>query len=260
VVLLSAAYSGGEVQAVVSVVRGSLFDEEAVRQGLDDRGWLATHVLAHQQVLDALVATGQPLVPMRFCTIYPDAAALRSSLARYGGAFAAELARQTGKQEWGVKQTVDLTALQLAIANGHPALAAVGAGNAAYAEIERLRKQIAGMSVGAAFLIKKKLANLIGEQAQAIAFGVADATLHALRDAALDAVTSDLPKDRPEVCLNAAFWIETAQYGLFLAQLEQLGETFGPLGVRYELSGPWPPHHFLNLELEPDIAGDGGQA
>jgi hypothetical protein len=236
----------GELLAVISSVRAELFNEDAVRRGLDDRIWLAAYVLAHQQVLDALVATGQGVIPMRFCTIYPDAVALSASLARHGAALAAELARQHGKQEWGVKQVVDIQALQAAIGSGHPALADV----AADAEIERLRKQIAGMSAGAAFLLKKKLTNLVAERAQAIAFGVADATLRALCSAALDVVTSDLPKDRPEVCLNASFWVETARYGEFVAQLEQLAGTFGSVGVRYELSGPWPPHHFLQLSFE----------
>jgi hypothetical protein len=241
-----AALVVGSVQAVVSVVRDELFNEQAVRIGLEDSHWLAAHVLAHQQVLDALVATKLPVVPMRFCTIYPDISELCDSLRRFNAAFTAELERQRGKQEWGVKEIVDIQALQSAIAQGHATLAAV----AQDGEIERLRKQIAGMSVGAAFLLKKKLTNLIADRAQTIAFAVADETLRVLSDVAVDSVTSDLPKDRPEVCLNAAFWIETARYDEFMGQLEHLAGTFGPVGVRYELSGPWPPHHFLHLELE----------
>ncbi len=236
----------GSVQAVVSVVRYELFHEQAVRAGLENSNWLATQVLAHQQVLDALVATKLPVVPMRFCTIYPDILELCDSLRRYNAAFAAELQRQRGKQEWGVKQVVDIPTLQAAIAQGHPTLAAVVQDG----EIERLRKQIASMTAGAAFLLKKKLANLIAERAQTIAFAVADETLHRLCAAAVDSVTSDLPKDRPEVCLNAAFWVETARYAEFEGQLEQLAGTFGPVGVRYEMSGPWPAHHFLHLHLE----------
>ena len=236
----------GDVQAVVSFVRDELFNEQAVRLGLENSSWLATHVLAHQQVLDALVATKLPVIPMRFCTIYPDTNELCDSLRRYNAAFVAELERQRGKQEWGIKQIVDIHALQSAVAQGHPALAAVVQDG----EIERLRKQIAGMSAGAAFLLKKKLTNLIADRAQTFAFAVADETLRVLGNAAVDTVTSDLPKDRPEVCLNAAFWVETERYDDFVGQLEQLAEAFGPVGVRYELSGPWPPHHFLHLELE----------
>lgn len=236
----------GNVQAVVSVVRNELFNEQAVRIGLENSNWLAVQVLAHQQVLDALAATKLPVVPMRFCTIYPDILELCDSLRRYNAAFAAELQRQRGKQEWGVKQIVDIHALQSAIAQGQPTLAPIMQDG----EIERLRKQIAGMSTGAAFLLKKKLTNLIAERAQTIAFAVADETLRQLSDVAVDSVTSDLPKDRPEVCLNAAFWVETAHYDEFMAQLEQLAGAFGSVGVRYELSGPWPPHHFLHLDLE----------
>ena len=236
----------GNVQAVISVVRNDLFNEQVVRIGLENSNWLAAHVLAHQQVLDALVATKQPVVPMRFCTIYPDIVELCDSLRRYNAAFSAELQRQRGKQEWGVKQIVDIHALQTAIAEGQPTLAAV----AQDGEIERLRKQIAGMSTGAAFLLKKKMTNLIAERAQTIAFAVAGETLRSLSDVAVDSITSDLPKDRPEVCLNAAFWVETARYGEFMEQLEQLAGAFGPVGIRYELSGPWPPHHFLHLDLE----------
>jgi hypothetical protein len=244
----------GAVQAVVSYVRYSHFHEEAVRAGLEDKAWLASHAIAHQQVLDALVVTGQPLIPMRFCTLYPDAQALAQSLLRLNGAFSAELQRLAGKQEWGVKQVVDIQMLQKAIGEGHPTLAGVLADG----EIERLRQQIAGMSPGAAFLLKKRLVNLVAERAQTVAFGVADATLGTLRDTAVDAVTSDLPKDRPEVCLNAAFWVQAVRRDEFMAALERLAAAYAPVGVRYELSGPWPPHHFLRPVV--DDAPDEAQA
>ena len=237
----------GGVQAVISQVRHELFNEQVVRIGLEDKTWLAQHVLAHQRVLDALVAAELPVVPMRFCTIYSDAAALAASLERHSQAFAAELERLAGKQEWGLKMAVDIQLLQTAIGSGNPALADV----AVDADIERLRKQIAGMSAGAAFLLKKKLANLIAERAQSIAFGVAEATYRTLAGVTLEAVTIDLPKDRPEVCLNAAFWLEIARYPEFMARLEELAQAFAGVGVRYELSGPWPAHHFLRLALEP---------
>lgn len=236
----------GGVQAVVSQVRYALFNEQAVHSGLEDKSWLADHVLAHQRVLDTLVATELPVIPMRFCTIYADAASLAASLERHSPAFGAELERLAGKQEWGLKMAVDIQLLQTAIGSGDPALADV----AVDADIERLRKQIAGMSAGAAFLLKKKLANLIAERALSIAFGVADATYRTLAEVALEAVTIDLPKDRPEVCLNAAFWLETVRYPEFLGRLEELAQAFAGVGVRYELSGPWPAHHFLRLALD----------
>jgi hypothetical protein len=236
----------GPIQAVISAVRVALFGEAAVRRGLDDKAWLATHVLAHQRVLDTLVSGGLPLIPMRFCTIYADRQALEASLSRHGAAFEAELQRLRGKQEWGLKQIVDIQVLQTAIGAGHPALEGI----AATGEIEKLRKQVAGMSPGAAFLLKKRLTNLIAESAQTVAYGVADETLRELQAVALEAITIDPPKDRPVVCLNAAFWVEVERWDEFMACLERLASAYAAVGVRYELSGPWPAHHFLRLALE----------
>lgn len=240
----------GDVQAVVSYVRPELFNEPAVHAGLQDKSWLATHVLAHQAVIDALVRSGQPVIPMRFCTIYPGAPALVDSLARHQADLAAELARIAGKQEWGVKQMVDVPRLKAAIAEGHPTLAGV----AMDGEVEKLRRQIAGMSPGAAFLLKKRLDNLVAERAQSVAFAIADATMRSLEEVAVAAVSGDLPDDRPDVVLNAAFWVENDGYDAFLARLEMLAQGFADVGVRYDLSGPWPPHHFLHLAFGQDEA------
>ena len=241
-----------DVQAVISRVRDEAFNEETVRAGLQNKNWLAVHVLAHQQVIDWLVSTGVAVIPMRFCTIYPDADALTASLARHGGALQAELNRLQDKQEWGVKQAVNIPLLQKAIAEGNAGLDGVAMDES----IARLRKQMAGMSPGAAFLLQKRLNNLVAERAQSVAFAIADDTLHSLSQAAVDAVASDLPQDRPDVCLNASFLVDTARYNEFHELLERLAETYAGVGVGYELIGPWPAHHFLQLNLdEPEATG-----
>lgn len=235
----------GGVQALVSEVRAEFFDEESVRAGLQDQRWLATHVFAHQLVIEGLVQAGYPVIPMRFCTLYADRAALLHSLERHAGAFAAELERLAGKQEWGIKQSVDIVTLQKALAQGETVLDGFGLDDA----VQKLRKQIAGMSTGAAYLLQKRLTNLIAERAQTIAFAIAEETYQALAEVALDATTADLPKERPEVCLNAAFLVATADFGAFEAVLEQLAGRYGAAGVRYEISGPWAAHHFLQVDF-----------
>lgn len=240
------------VQAVISRVRNELFNEESVRAGLQNKTWLAAHVLAHQGVMDWLVSTGAAVIPMRFCTLYPDAGALKTSLARHDRALQAELDRLQGKQEWGVKQSVNLSLLQKAIAEGNAGLAGVEMDEA----IARQRKQIAGMSTGAAYLLQKRLTTLIAERAQSVAFAIADDTLRRLTEAAEAAVTSDLPQDQPDVCLNAAFLVETARYAEFHTELERLAETYATVGVHYELIGPWPAHHFLHLDLDTPEASE----
>jgi hypothetical protein len=235
----------GNVLAVISKVRHAIFNDDAVEAGLRDMAWIEARVVAHQQVMDALVQTGLAVIPMRFCTIYRSVAAVTDSIIRSEAALGAELARLQGKQEWGIKQIVDLPALQRAINQGHPAL-----GGTVDPDIERLRRQIAGMSPGAAFLLQKKLLSLVAERAQNIAFALGDECHTRMAARAVDAVTSALPQDRPEVCLNAAYLVERAAFDPFHAELERLAEAYSPVGVRYELSGPWPAHHFLKLNLD----------
>jgi hypothetical protein len=236
----------GPVSAIISRVDEARFGEAAVHAGIQNRTWLATHVLAHQVVLDTLVRSGEAVIPMRFCTIYPSPEALFASLEQHGEQLAAELVRVAGKREWGVKQMVDTAQLKAAIAAGHPTLAGV----AVDANIEKLRTQIAGMSPGAAFLLKKRLDNLVAERAQSVAFAMADATFQSLSVMAVEGVTGDLPDDRPDVVLSAAFWVADDRYDAFVDRLEELAAAFAPLGVRYDLSGPWPPHHFLKLVFD----------
>ncbi|MBK8046199.1 MAG: GvpL/GvpF family gas vesicle protein [Anaerolineales bacterium] len=165
-------------------------------------------------------------------------------MARHAPALIAELERLDGRQEWGVKQVVDVAALQAALARGDEALAV-----AADDSIEQLRRQIAGMSPGAAFLLKKKLSSLIAERAQAIAFAVADAVHLALSDQAVEAVTNPLPQDRPDVCLNGAYLVELPKTSEFVATLEGASNQYAAAGISFELSGPWPAYHFLTLDL-----------
>lgn len=235
----------GSVLAVISKVRHALFNDEAVETGLREMAWIEARVLAHQQVMDALVQTALAVIPMRFCTLYRSVAAVADSILRREAALSAELARLEGKQEWGIKQIVDLPALQRAINQGHPAL-----GGTVDPDIERLRRQIDGMSPGAAFLLQKKLLGLVAERAQDIAFALGDECHTRLAATAVAAVTRALPQDRPEVCLNAAYLVERAAFDPFHAELERLAEANSPVGVRYELSGPWPAHHFLKLNLD----------
>jgi hypothetical protein len=159
------------------------------------------------------------------------------------------LGRLDGRQEWGVKQIVDVAALQAALTRGDPALAV-----ASDDSIDQLRRQIAGMTPGAAFLLKKKLASIIADRAQAIAFAVADAVHLLLSDQATEAVTNPLPQDRPDVCLNGAYLVDIPATPEFVAALERAGAQYASTGISFELSGPWPAYHFLTLDLDESAA------
>ncbi len=234
-----------QLQAVVSRLRPEVFGEAALKNNLQRAAWLETHVRAHQRVLDHLVATGKPILPLRFCTIYRNEAAAHSMLAAHQAELWTELERLAYKKEWGVKLFVDPEALQLALCDNHPALQ-IWQGND---EIATLQTQIAHGSRGAAFLLKKKLATALAKAIETTAFALADTTHVRLAQHAVEAVTSPLQQKCPEMHLNAAYLVANTAFAGFRQELDQLGEMYGAVGVRYELSGPWPAYHFLNLNL-----------
>lgn len=231
--------TNGGLQAIVSRVRASRFNQAALEAGLQDPAWIETHVRAHHRVLDHLLATGQPLIPMRFCTIYRDEAGVQKILAQHAAPLIAELERLRDKQEWGVKLVVDTEALQAAIRRAPDDEA-----------IQVLQARIAKMSAGGAFLWKKKLEAIVAQRAESIGFAIADDTHTRLSHYAEEAVTNSLPPQRPEVWLNAAYLVTSGKvFDNFRDELERLAEEHEPMGIRYELSGPWPAYNFITLKI-----------
>jgi len=245
------ALAGNAVQAVISRVRADRFDQAALEAGLQDPVWVDVHVRAHQQVLDSLVATGQPVIPLRFCTIYRDEAAVRTLMTTYESALTAELDRLRGQREWGVKLFVLQGQLQAAILNHHTDLGSW----AADAGLQALQARVAGMSTGAAFLLQKKLDTLVAERSGDVAAWIADESHARLASQAVATTTMALQPNASGMELNAAYLVAEQKLDEFRAELERLGEEYGEVGARYELSGPWPAYNFIDLDLSDDRSG-----
>ena len=236
----------GQVQALVSRVPAVDFTQEQIAAGLQHINWVETYVRAHQRVLDQVVASGQSLLPLRFCTIYHDEAAVHALLAERERALQAELARLAQKQEWGVKLSIALAPLQTAITNGRVTVADPAIAH----EIQCLRQRIAGLSNGAAFLYKKKLETFVTTHADEYAFALAAESHLRLADHAVAVVTNPLPSAAPALRLSGAYLVTLADRTAFCDTVDALAESNAALGFQYELSGPWPPYHFLTLAFD----------
>jgi len=247
------ALAGNAVQAVVSRVRADHFNQSALEAGLQDPAWINVHVRAHQQVLDSLVATGQPVIPLRFSTIYRDEAAVRTALTAHESALLVELERLRGQQEWGVKLFVAQGALQAAILAQHsetgdltPALLPVEGDDDA---LRALQTRIARMSAGGAFLLQKKLDALVVQKADDITAAIAEESHAHLSGHAVAATTLALHPNPPGMELNAAYLVTEGELDGFRAELASLSEAYNGAGVRTELSGPWPAYNFVEMDL-----------
>ena len=58
-----------------------------------------------------------------------------------------------------------------------------------------------------------------------------------------------------EMMLNATYLIAVASEESFREEVRKLSGEFHALGIRIEVSGPWPPYHFVDIDFG---SGEGG--
>lgn len=104
-------------------------------------------------MLDYIVATEHSVLPLRFCTIHRNEAAVQTMLAQHQVDLAGQLERLQGKQEWGVKLFVKPAALQGAILGNHAALRAWQGND----DVALLQTQIATMTRGGGLSVSEKI-------------------------------------------------------------------------------------------------------
>lgn len=183
-------------------------------------------VRAHDSVVDAAFRSG-PVVPLRFGTVVSDDRAVATVLRRYGAKLTAELERLSTAREWGVTVT-EPTDRQEATGRSEPA-----------------------PTSGAGYLRQRSTQRT----AQARRRQERHETIRRARTwlAELTEAASDGPRRRDdggEVLLNSSFLVTGAAEAEFLRRCDDLAESLSAEGFRLERSGPWPPYHFVSVELQ----------
>jgi hypothetical protein len=226
----------GDLAALVSRVPLSDFGEEPLRRNLNGLSWLERVARGHEAVLERTLAEAT-IVPLRLCTIFEDAAGVRRMLDEQRAALTAALRVLRGHQEWGVKLLADRAALEAAARARTP-------------EADALAEELDTRSAGGAYMLRRRLERQLREAADELAVGVADDVHARLQDWASDAVLNppqnrDLSGHEGEMLLNGAYLVETPKVGRLHELVDELQERHRDLGVRLELTGPWPPYNFV---------------
>ena len=231
----------GEIAALVSEVPLAEFGEERLHQNLNDVAWLEATAIAHERVLEAALAQ-TTVIPLRLCTIYASEESVRDMLARERPALTDALARLAGRTEWGVKVFADRNALEDAAARRSEDVAA-------------LRADIEALPEGEAYLKRKQLDAVAGEEADLLVDECVDAVHGRLAERATEALLN--PLQRPELSgrespmvLNGVYLVEDAVTDAFHAEVDALKATYEPDGFEVELTGPWPPYNFVKSSIE----------
>jgi Gas vesicle synthesis protein GvpL/GvpF len=220
----------GGLAAIASDVPLTEFGDDAIEKNLHDEAWLEEKVRAHETVLEAALSQ-TPLVPFRFGTIFRSDDQVRRML-RENAHLSGVLERLGGRVELGVKAFLDVAAFESRHAGEGEEEAGEG---------------------GRAYLLRKQHERRVADARASFTAACAQESHERLAAAAEESRAN--PLHLPEVSggagemlLNGAYLVRSADEGAFREALADLEARFGPDGVRYQLTGPWPPYNFVELE------------
>lgn len=190
-------------------------------------------LFTHSRVLEAALEKGTVL-PMRFGVVLPDADTLRERLLdEHHDELTAQLAEMDGKVEFSVKGLYDEAAVLREIV-------------AADREVAQLREAIAGKPEAATYFERIRLGELVAAAFAARAEHDAATIVEELRPHAVAVSVGDPLHER--MAVNASFLVERKALDKFDAAVEAVGKREAAR-MRIRLTGPLPPHSFVELEV-----------
>jgi gas vesicle protein GvpL/GvpF len=213
-----------DIQAVVSNVPLEHFDSVAMKDRVADRQWVETAVRAHDEVVKSAMTFGA-VIPCRFCTIVRSRDDIYALLSKHHDRIASTLESLAGKNEWGVKVFYPQPAAQ----------------------------QVAENISGTTYLQQKQQAKERAIKNERAARDRA-IRLHDLLSASA-ASAARLPPRRQstegarELLLNGAYLVADRETERFHAAVSDWTERHAPEGLGVEVTGPWPPYNFADLDL-----------
>lgn len=218
------------VGAIVSEVPLEEFGESAIQQKLEELPWVEAKVRAHELVLEQ-AARDVPVLPLRFGTIYRSLDRLRNVLAERKPELVSAVEQLRGRREWGVKCLVERDRLAEAV-EGSDVQAA------------ELAKDAESKPAGSAYFARKKLERHLGERVEELAQRLAARAHERL------AAVADRAVREKGATLKGAYLVEQAREEDFRRVLAQVGAEGEPVGLRFELTGPWPAYSFVETTAE----------
>lgn len=203
------------------------YSAAAIEKGLKDLDWVSACAVAHEQMVEHVSRLGTT-VPMKLFTLFSSDARAKAALGRSQARLRTVLRRIEGRQEWGVRVSVDeATARSRAR--------------------ERAEQAAAGLTAGAQFLTRKKQEHKEVRDIVDLGRTAADevftkAALHA------DETRRRSPAGAEpglRLLLDAAFLVPARRTEAFRSTVRAQAERLAPHGYRVVLTGPWPAYNFV---------------
>jgi gas vesicle protein GvpL/GvpF len=203
------------------------YGSAAIEKGLKDLDWVSACAIAHERVVEHVSRLGT-VVPMKLFTLFSSDARAMADLGRSRTRLRAVLGRIEGRQEWGVRVSVDEATARTRAR-------------------ERAEQAAEGLSAGARFLTRKGQEHKEVRDILDLGRSAADDVFAGLAPHADD--TRRRPPSAAEpglrLLLDAAFLVPMARADAFREAVRKQAERLAPSGYRVVLTGPWPAYNFV---------------
>jgi hypothetical protein len=219
-----------EIQAIVSQVSLAEFGQAALNDRVADRQWVEAKVRAHDDVVKRATSFGA-VIPCRFCTIVRSREDVRALLAAHHRRIASSLASLAGRSEWGVK--LAHSPQSTAQAPGENLSGRVYLQQKQHAQDRRRQRE-------------REARDRAMELHESLAATASNAAQLPLRHHTSDGAAQPL--------LNGAYLVADSDTARFHAAVTEWADRHAAEGWRVELTGPWPPYNFADLDLSLETA------
>ncbi|ASN04094.1 GvpL/GvpF family gas vesicle protein [Virgibacillus necropolis] len=228
----------GDVEAVVCDVDKKEYNEKVLEEKIEQVDWVREKAFHHHEMMMQLHET-YTIIPMKFCTIYKNTASLMDKIDELKEQLAVSLDYLADKEEWNLKIYCDNGILRESISKHN-------------LTIDEKRKEIASLSPGRQYLEKKKLDQVIDQEAdkekESFSSGIHDELKQfSVNNEVKKNWNKDVTGRTEEMCWNSVYLLPLTDVEAFLSKLKKLEEEWKASGWSLELTGPWPSYHFANL-------------
>ena len=221
-----------DIAALVSAVNAEQYSGDTASERMGDPEWLAPRAVAHDAVVTWAADRGA-VVPFPMWVMFSDDITVSAMLDERHDELRGVLNRVSGARELCVRISADRAAL-------------ANAAERMDDRLDELERRATAAPPGQAYLLRRKLAELRKSASRDIASRIADQAHSTLSDRSRESVARDRSaSNEPGVLLDGAYLVADEQYDSFRSALTDLVAAYGPTGVSFDFTGPWPPYHFV---------------
>ncbi len=226
-----------DLQIIYSPVSAEEFGPEVLAENMKDAAWVQQSVRAHAQVMDQFRTAGT-LIPLRFGTVCTTEEEIAEMVDERYAYFSDAIERLRDKQEWGLRMYGDLEVLRMRISEGE----------------QKVEESLGVISKGIARFIKDEMGKMENLDEEELIRLITEHSIRRTHESLLEVAESGVFKplmgekdaEKGQLISNAAYLVAQDREELFQATIEEIASESMSLGLRFELTGPWPPYHFVD--------------